>query len=790
MTLKSIVIAGTIAVTMNTMAQSPANSISTVTGSGRQVTVTAMTPTILKVTNAPADMALPDSRLTVRPTAVAGEAGVLTSSTYSILTSDIRRPLTAALAHNSGSVVITLPDGEMIVDQGRRDVTDGLLSLSLTVPPGGLWLGGGERGHSLDLTGDTLVMFNRPTYGYGAGDDRINQMNITMPLIVSTNGYALLFDDYAAATLTLDNQITYTTESNVPVTYYVIVPAQNGTGEQTVSDIMPQLTDLIGRQPLPPVWSLGYINSKYGYKSPDETLEAVATLRRGGYPLDAVVLDLYWFGKEEDMGRLEWDTEMWPEYNQMLNTLRSDDVQVITVSEPYILRNGRGIDNYNFMAENSMLVPDSLGRPGEVRIWVGEGGIMDMSNPATRSWLKDLYRNMHREGVTAFWGDLGEPEMHPDSLVHHNGLPARLYHNIYGNDWASIISEMMQESFPDERYMILMRGGTVGLHRYGVMPWSGDVSRSWEGLQAQMPIMINSALSGLSYMSHDVGGFAVDPANPIDPELYVRWLQTGLYTPVLRTHAQEYAEPFNYPELEDNILRPIIRERYRWLPYNMALAASNSETGTAIVAPIVAVTDGDCEESVVRDQYMWGKDVMIAPVLYQGMTERDVYFPQGSVWYDFDVPTMIYQPGETVTVDAPLARLPRFVRAGAIIPTADYDMASTANLRGDTYTLNVYPVSDSTSAGTLRLYDRNYDKVTLDYSIIDNQRTMGLSFVNAENKPLDLTVKVYGFKSKPRKVVAQPGTKVKFTYNKSLGEVTMHLSGSHTADAVDLTIYK
>ena len=113
--------------------------------------------------------------------------------------------------------------------------------------------------------------------------------------------------------------------------------------------------------------------------------------------------------------------------------------------------------------------------------------------------------------------------------------------------------------------MTLMRGGTAGLQRFSVFPWSTDVSRSWGGLEPQIRIMLNSGLSGLGYMSHDVGGFAVDPSNPVDPELYVRWCQLGLFSPVLRTHATRAAEPYKYPE-QQHILLPLIKERYRWLP--------------------------------------------------------------------------------------------------------------------------------------------------------------------------------------------------------------------------------
>ena len=128
---------------------------------------------------------------------------------------------------------------------------------------------------------------------------------------------------------------------------------------------------------------------------------------------------------------------------------------------------------------------------------VGEGGMFDVSNPNTRKWLKERYKQLTLDGVGGWWGDLGEPEVHPESGLHANGLTTRQYHNKYGNDWSKIIYDLYKEEFPDRRLMTMMRGGTTGLQQYSVFPWSTDVSRSWGGLQPQITIMLNSGLSGL-----------------------------------------------------------------------------------------------------------------------------------------------------------------------------------------------------------------------------------------------------------------------------------------------------
>lgn len=315
--------------------------------------------------------------------------------------------------------------------------------------------------------------------------------------------------------------------------------------------------------------------------------------------------------------------------------------------------------------------------------------MFDVSNPDTRSWLSERYKALTLEGVGGWWGDLGEPEVHPETGIHANGLSAREYHNLYGNDWSSVISDLFASEFPDRRLMTMMRGGTTGLQRYSVYPWSTDVSRSWGGLQPQITIMLNSGLSGLGYMSHDVGGFAIDPDAPYDPELYVRWLQLGTFSPILRTHAQATAEPYNYPD-QQHIILPLIKERYRWLPYNYTLAYENASQGLPLVRPLNFYSSGSDRFDDITDEYLWGCDILVAPVMTQGATRRSIVFPDG-LWVDYNNPGRLYNGGDTVTYPAPLEVLPLFVRAGAIIPQADYGMQSTEDYRTDRYTINYYP---------------------------------------------------------------------------------------------------
>lgn len=726
----------------------------TTTQDARTVTITVISDDIIKVSNTAVGEEIPISQSAIlAPGDFAGEAmavgenQVITTATGVIVT----------LNNATGAVTISSGENRAIADNGERKVFDGKQSLSLSTMGNGSFYGAGERGYSYNLAGDTLVMYNKQNYGYKKDEPRIKQMNITMPLFISSNGYAVLFDDYAAAEMIMKNPIEYITESRQPVSYYFI----NGAG--TLEGVVSQFTSLTGRQELPPFWAMGYITSKYGYKTAVETEGVIDTLKLNNYPVDGVVLDLYWYGKEEDMGRLAWEPDQWQDHKAMLARLKEKGVNTVIISQPYVLKNGKAIDNYNELSPKGMFCRDSVGNTHDVTIWVGTGGMFDVSNPDTRQWLRDRYKLLTDEGVGGWWGDLGEPEVHPETIFHHNGLTAREYHNLYGNEWSRIIYELYKEEYPETRLMTLMRGGTAGLQRYSVFPWSTDVSRSWGGLQPQVTIMLNSGLSGLGYMSHDVGGFAITEDKVVDPELYVRWLQLGTFSPILRTHAQQVAEPYRYPEQQDIIL-DLIKTRYRWLPYNYTLAYENASQGLPMVRPLNFYSHASSKYDFVEDQYLWGRDVMIAPVLEQGAKSRQVIIPEEQ-WIDYNNPSLIYKEGDIIEYNTPLNVLPIFVRAGAFIPQADYAMANTGDYRTDDYTIEYFPVDGVSSEYTMfeddrksttSLADNTYSLITF-RGIADN----GTYEINVSNdgtyaeapSKKELTFVIHNVESKPSQVL-------------------------------------
>lgn len=561
-------------------------------------------------------------------------------------------------------------------------------TVSVPNPSKGFVYGSGERGHSLTLNGDTLSFYNRQNYGYTEGDPRISQMGISVPWVVTDDGYGFFFDDYGKGEMIIGDTITYTTNAKKPVSYHVI----RGSN---LAEAVSEFTALTGRQPLPPFWALGYITSKYGYHTQDETLGVVDTLKSRDFPVDGIVLDLYWYGKETDMGRLEWNPDQWPDHKGMLDSLKSLGVNTVLITQPYINKIG-AIDNYNLLDSLGLLTRDAEGNTHDVTTWVGEAGMFDMSNPETRKWLWNRLKGLTEEGVAGWWGDLGEPEVHPATIVHANGETAEEFHNLYGNVWSKLIYDGLRKDFPEMRPLLMMRGGTAGLQQYGVMPWTTDVSRSWEGFQPQVKLMLSSGLSGLGYMSSDIGGFAVDPSNPTDDELYVRWLQMGTFTPTLRTHAQLMPEPYHYPEVEE-ISKNYIKMRYEWLPYNYTLAYENSAFGLPLARPLNFRGENPGKKfAEIADEYLWGDEVLVAPVMQKGARSREVVFPAGE-WIDFFNPQKRYPGGSTAKVDAPLDKLPLFVKAGSFIPLYTQPIENVTQYDPQLLTVRYYPSKEETS---------------------------------------------------------------------------------------------
>jgi len=577
--------------------------------------------------------------------------------------------LTAEINPTSGSITYYL-NGEFLVAESDGLSTKGN-HFSFAVTPEEVLYGTGERVLGMNRRGNTLPLYNRAHYAYGSHS---TQMYYSMPMVLSNKRYAIVYDNPAKGEVDLakklPNQVSFSSEGGRHA-YWI-------TAANSWPQLNRNLSEVSGYQPLPPRWALGSFASRFGYRNEEQVLETLARYQQHQVPLDALVLDLYWFGKDikGHMGNLDWDLDAFPAPKKMISTLADNDVKTVLITEPFVLTNSKRWDE---AVSAGAITPNSQGQSATYDFYFGNTGLIDVFAPNGKAWFSSIYEELADYGVAGWWGDLGEPEVHPEELIHAAGS-ANEIHNAYGHEWAKLLYNSLRGMQPNTRPFILMRSGFVGSQRYGMIPWSGDVSRSWEGLAAQPEIMLQMGMQGLAYMHSDLGGFT--PADSFDKELYQRWIQFGAFSPVFRPHANDEipSEPIYHDEQTISIARNALNERYRLMPYLYSLAHQNTNEGLPLARPMFYYHD-DPKWLEVSDQYYWGDRFLVAPITMAGATVREITLPEGG-WYDF---RSLQSLSEIGTVNYPVTSdsIPVFVKSGSLIVEtpemknlASYDLSS------------------------------------------------------------------------------------------------------------------
>ncbi|MGC6438931.1 MAG: TIM-barrel domain-containing protein [Flavobacteriaceae bacterium] len=554
---------------------------------------------------------------------------------------------------------------------------DSLEVIDFNIKPHEILYGAGARALGMNRRGYRLELYNRAHYGY---ETHSELMNYTMPLVISANKYMIHFDNAPIGFLDLDHQNTnhlkYETISGRK-TYQIIAG-------KSWFDIMDHYTHLTGKQPMPPRWALGNFSSRFGYHSQKEVEQTIAKFQDSKIPVDAIILDLYWFGKtiKGTMGNLEVYRDSFPDFEGMISRLKSKGVKTIAITEPFILTTSK---RWEEAVNKAVLAKDSLGNPFTYDFYFGHTGLIDIYNSKASKWFWSIYKDLHGKGVRGVWGDLGEPEVHPAQLKHFNATADEV-HNIYGHDWAGLVFKGYQNDFPSERPFILMRAGYSGSQRYGLIPWSGDVNRTWGGLQSQPEITLQMGLQGLGYMHSDLGGFA---GPNLDDELYVRWLQYGVFQPIFRPHAQEEvpSEPVYRSKKVEQLSKKAIELRYSMLPYNYHLVYENHTKGLPLMRPLFFEDNNEVFKTL-STAYLWGQDFLVSPITKPGQKAQKIHFPKSSNWFDF-YSGKKYVGGTVESIATTDTHIPTFVRGGAIVPMVD-PVQSTDFYKFDNFQIHYY----------------------------------------------------------------------------------------------------
>ena len=667
-------------------------------------------------------------------------------------------------------------NNKLLISEAKGYVkNDSLETIDFNIKSNEILYGGGARALGMNRRGNRLKLYNKAHYGY---ETRSELMNYTMPIVVSSDKYLLHFDNAPIGYLDLDskqnNHLMYETISGRKT--YQIVAAS------TWPKLIDQYTNLTGKQPMPPRWALGNFASRFGYHSQYEVEKTINKFKDLNVPVDAVILDLYWFGKTitGTMGNLEVFRDSFPDFEGMISRLKAKGVKTITITEPFVLTTS---NRWEEAVEQQVLATDSLGKPYTYDFYFGNTGLIDIYNPKGASWFWSIYKGLREKGIVGIWGDLGEPEVHPTALKHYN-TSADEVHNIYGHDWAGLIYKSYKNDFSEERPFILMRAGYSGSQRYGMIPWSGDVNRTWGGLQSQTEIALQMGLQGLGYMHSDLGGFAGDN---LDDELYTRWLQYGVFQPIFRPHAQEEvpSEPVYRSEEALKLSKKAIALRYALLPYNYHLVFENNTQGLPLMRPLF-FEDSRSEMNTVSSTYFWGNDFLISPVTNAGQEQQMVDFPNTGNWYDF-YNNKAYVGGKSQFVNTVKTSIPTFVRGGAIIPLID-PVQSTDEYELNNFQLHYY-FDQKVKKSQRLMYNDNgllanayendqYEllKVTAQHNSnriqMELSATKGMHF-NFDKKEIELVV--HNMKKAPKKVLIK-NDKLNYHYDQLSQTFRMNLS--------------
>lgn len=649
--------------------------------------------------------------------------------------------ITVSIEKSPFKISYSYKNKELFSEKNGYSKADNMETLDFNINDSEALYGGGSRVLGMNRRGNRLQLYNRAQYGYS---NRAELLNFCIPMVLSSKMYAIHFDNPAIGYLDLDskknNTITYETISGRK-TYQVIAG-------DSWTDLIANYTDLTGKQPLPARWTFGNFSSKFGYHNQAEVGKTIQKFQNDSIPVDAIIIDLYWFGKtiQGTLGNLDWDKDNFPDPTKMIADLNAKNIKTVLITEPFVLTTS---SKWKEAVDKKVLAINKDGAPFIYDFYFGNTGIIDVFKPEGRQWFWNIYKNLINQGVGGLWGDLGEPEAFPSEAITAKGKADEV-HNIYGHNWAKLVANGYQKDFPNQRPFILMRSGYSGSQQYGIIPWSGDISRSWEGLQSQTEIALQMGMQGIGYMHSDLGGFAGDY---FDNELYIRWLQYGVFQPVFRPHADESvaSEPV-YKDIETKAkAKKQIELRYQMLPYNYTLAFENNQKGTPLMRPLLFEEPTNKALQTVCETYLWGNDFLITPITKPGLKEIPVYFPKNNNWFDFYTDQK-HEAGTTSNITIVEDHIPVFVRAGAFIPMIK-TIQNTSKYSLDNFDLHFYN-DEKTGKSEGKLYNDNgttpnaFEKgesELLKFSSNSNEKTLTLTIQTVSGKSFQSTDKKINF---------------------------------------------
>lgn len=452
-----------------------------------------------------------------------------------------------------------------------------------------------------------------------------------------------------------------------------------------MAQVVSRYTDLTGHTAIPQKWIFGYHQSRWSYNSEAEIRELVDNFKAKDIPCDCVHLDIDYM---DGFRVFTFNKDNFPNPKKLTEDLEAQGIKLIAIIDPgvkkdeeyQIYKDGIEMDAFAHAADGTVY---------ENAVWPGTSVFPDFTREDVRLWWGDNLKKLVDVGIRGIWNDMNEPASFngplPDDVLFAIGTHDKV-HNIYGHLMAEATYDSLRKYDNERRPFVLTRACYAGSQRF-CSGWTGDNHSIWAHIQLALLQMCSLGLSGMIMCGSDIGGFSSDPT----PELMARFFEAAIFSPFFRSHSSIVSrrqEPWTFNYETTDIIRKVIKLRYRFLPYIYDVAYESMKTGAPILRPLVYQYPYDKNVRNLFDEYMLGSQVLVAPVVEPGKTARAVYLPEGQ-WYDY-TSGKCYEGGQHILAEVPIDHVPIYIKAGSILPLVDKDIMNVDELRPEDVVLHVY----------------------------------------------------------------------------------------------------
>ncbi|KQO21351.1 glycosyl hydrolase [Flavobacterium sp. Leaf82] len=563
-----------------------------------------------------------------------------------------------------------------------------IVKMSKSSKDGECFYGLGDKATQMNLKGKRLENFATDQYAYQKDQEPLYKVVPFYIGLHNKQSYGIFFDNTFRTFFDFcqerRNVASFWAEGG-EMNYYFIYGPQ-------MQDVVTTYTDLTGKPELPPLWVLGYHQCKWSYYPESKVKEITSKFRELKIPCDAIYLDIDYM---EGFRCFTWNKQYFPDPKQMVADLAEDGFKTVVIIDP-----GIKIDKdywvYQEALEKDYFCKRADGPYMKGKVWPGECNFPDYTNPAVREWWAGLFKELISDiGVKGVWNDMNEPAVmevpnktFPMDVRHsYDGNPCshRKAHNIYGTQMARATYHGVKRFTYPKRPFVITRSAYSGAQRY-TSSWTGDNVATWEHLWIANIQVQRMSISGMGFTGSDIGGFAEQPTG----ELYARWIQLGVFHPFCRTHSSGdhgNQEPWAFDEEVINITRKFVSLRYQLLPYLYTMFWQYIEEGIPMLKPLVYYDQDDTQTHYRNDEFIFGNQILVCPILEPNAVGRRMYIPRGE-WYNYWT-NEFYTGGREVWIDTKFDEIPVFIKAGAIIPKYPVQQY-VGELEFDELTLDLY----------------------------------------------------------------------------------------------------